>query len=370
MCAPTLTDVTRAWSILEYFRAQLDRAGLARLHDASATRRSGPTTTSWRGSTSGRSTPIPTSASSGAWASTIGLDKYGRGHGQYLSWGYLPHEDRYQKPTIEGRNAALIMKSGVYDGATDTHKLMDQVLTREDTIARLVRRAGRPAPYDRTTCRPQEHRRLRGRYSWATAVRHARERAAGGGAASRGRWSPAASTARPGSTTTRWCSTCTRRWAGRALLLRHFARMHEISQALPPGRALPARVQAGGRVVHQADREGRARLGRHRGDPRRALPLDRSAGRQDQELPDRRADDLERGAARRRRRARADRGIADRHADRRSGRSGGGRPCLPLLRLLPGLHGARPRCQDRGGACPLPDGVVVEPHRSYRLRGV
>jgi hydrogenase large subunit len=28
--------------------------------------------------------------------------------------------------SIEGRNATLIMKSGVYDGATDAHKLMDQ----------------------------------------------------------------------------------------------------------------------------------------------------------------------------------------------------------------------------------------------------
>ena len=42
---------------------------------------------------------------------------------------------------------------------------------------------------------------------------------------------------------------------------------------------------------------GRARLGRDRGDPRRALPLDRRPGRQDQELPDHRPDDLERRPA-------------------------------------------------------------------------
>ena len=56
----------------------------------------------------------------------VGLDKYGGGVGKYVSWGYLPHEDKYQKPTIDGRNAALIMKSGVYDGKADTHTLMDQ----------------------------------------------------------------------------------------------------------------------------------------------------------------------------------------------------------------------------------------------------
>ena len=66
MCAPTLTDVTRAWSILEYFRRDVDRTDLARLHAWSATRRSNPTTTSWHGSTSGRSTPTPTSAYFGA----------------------------------------------------------------------------------------------------------------------------------------------------------------------------------------------------------------------------------------------------------------------------------------------------------------
>ena len=73
----------------------------------------------------------------------IGLDKYGGGVGKYVTWGYLPHEDKYQKPTIDGRNAALIMKSGVYDGATDTHVLMDQDMTREDIDACLVRRGHR-----------------------------------------------------------------------------------------------------------------------------------------------------------------------------------------------------------------------------------
>ncbi|MFX9938980.1 hypothetical protein ABTP77_21735, partial [Acinetobacter baumannii] len=52
-----------------------------------------------------------------------GMDKFGHGHGRFISWGYLPHEDKYQKPTIDGRNAALIMKSGVYDGKTDQFKL-------------------------------------------------------------------------------------------------------------------------------------------------------------------------------------------------------------------------------------------------------
>ena len=27
----------------------------------------------------------------------IGLDRYGGGHERYLSWGYLPHEDKYNR---------------------------------------------------------------------------------------------------------------------------------------------------------------------------------------------------------------------------------------------------------------------------------
>ena len=48
-------------------------------------------------------------------------------------------------------NSALIMKSGVYDGEADTHKLMDQIFTREDTIHAWYDEAGEVHPFDRTT---------------------------------------------------------------------------------------------------------------------------------------------------------------------------------------------------------------------------
>jgi len=62
----------------------------------------------------------------------VGLDKYGKGLDKFVSWGYLPHEEKYNKPTIESRNHSIQMPSGVFDGATGTHKLMDQAMTRED----------------------------------------------------------------------------------------------------------------------------------------------------------------------------------------------------------------------------------------------
>ncbi len=133
MCAPTLTDVTRAWSILEYFR----RTWVEKI---------------WLGCTMERYEEIKSYADFMAWLDErpehansdlglfwrmgvdVGADKYGGGYGRFVSWGYLPHEDKYNKPTIDTRNAALIMKSGVYDGKTDTHQLMDQKFTREDTM--------------------------------------------------------------------------------------------------------------------------------------------------------------------------------------------------------------------------------------------
>ncbi|MCB1036076.1 MAG: nickel-dependent hydrogenase large subunit, partial [Acidobacteria bacterium] len=128
MCAPTLTDVTRAWSILEHFRrnwiepvwlgCSMERYEEIRSHDDFM---------AWL-----HEKPEHANSDLGLYwrmGVDVGLQDYGRGHGKYVTWGYLPHEDKYNRPTIEGRNAAVIMKSGVYDGASDSHKLMDQVMT-------------------------------------------------------------------------------------------------------------------------------------------------------------------------------------------------------------------------------------------------
>ncbi|MBW4566526.1 MAG: nickel-dependent hydrogenase large subunit [Tolypothrix carrinoi HA7290-LM1] len=174
MCAPTLTDVTRAWSILEYFRTNwLEPV--------------------WLGCSLERYEQIKTYDDFMAWLDEnpnhansdlgfywrmgleIGLDKYGVGVGKYVTWGYLPHEDRYQKPTIEGRNAATIMKSGVYNSFTDTHVLMDQSFTRENTIRSWYDEGTADVhPFDRTTKPSQKNTKdFDNAYSWSSAVSHA-----------------------------------------------------------------------------------------------------------------------------------------------------------------------------------------------------
>ena len=123
-------------------------------------------------------------------------------------------------------------------------KLMDQKFTREDTMHAWYDEPGGLHPFDRTTVPTRKNTvDMDGKYSWSTAVRHAEDGRLEAGAACRDRWSPAASMANLGSTTIRWSSTCSRSMGGASVMLRHFARMHERRETLPPGRAMPSRIR-------------------------------------------------------------------------------------------------------------------------------
>jgi hydrogenase large subunit len=158
----------------------------------------------------------------------MGLDKYGRGHAKFVSWGYLPHEDKYNKPTIQGRQSALIMKSGVYDGANDTHKLMDQIFTREDTKHAWYNEGGEVHPFDRLTTPVSKNPvDFDDKYSWATAVRHVENGRLEAGPLAR-------QLVAGGNHGESWQHTeplildMYKRMGGPSILLRHFARMHEL----------------------------------------------------------------------------------------------------------------------------------------------
>jgi uptake hydrogenase large subunit len=173
MCAPTLTDVTRAWSILEYFR----RNWIEPI---------------WLGCSLERYEEIQTYEDFNIWLNEkpehwnsdlglywrmgldIGLDKFGAGVGRYVTWGYLPHETKYQKPTIEGRNAATFMKGGVYDSFTDTHTSIDHSFIRENMTHSWYDEANTDIhPFDRTSKPTQKNDKdFEGKYSWSSAVSH------------------------------------------------------------------------------------------------------------------------------------------------------------------------------------------------------
>ena len=226
MCAPTLTDVTRAWSILEHFRRNwMEPVWLGCSFERYEEIKSYDDFMAWLDER-----PEHANSDLGMFwrmSQDIGVDKYGKGHGKYVSWGYLPHEDKYNRPTIEGRNAAVIMKSGVYDGASDTHKLMDQIHTREDLMHAWYDEQSGKHPFDRVTKpvgkNPVDHTK---QYSWATAVRHDQNGRLEAGPLAR-------QLIAGGPHGERWQHHDTlvldmyRKLGGASVMLRHFARMHE-----------------------------------------------------------------------------------------------------------------------------------------------
>jgi hydrogenase large subunit len=227
MCAPTLTDVTRAWSILEHFRrAWIEPVWLGCSLERYEEIRCFDDFLAWLDER-----PEHAGSDLGLFwrmSRDIGLDGYGGGVGRYLSWGYLPHEDKYNKPTIAGRAAAVIRKGGIYDGDVDRHLLADEAAVREDVARAWYDESGVVHPLDRMTA-PSDHNApdFAGRYSWATAVLHVdRGRMETGGLARQlvagGVHGEAWQQADP------LVLDMYKRLGGASVMLRHFARMHEL----------------------------------------------------------------------------------------------------------------------------------------------
>lgn len=226
MCAPTLTDLTRATAILDHFRHNwIEPMWLGCSIERYEKIKSYDDFIAWLG----ESEDHANSDLGMFWRMSldIGLDKYGKGCERYVSWGYLPHEDKYNKPTIEGRNAAVIMKSGVYDGHSDTHKLMDQSFTREDIQRAWYDEPSAKHPFDRTTVPVQknvvDHE---GKYSWSVAVRHAEDGRLEAGPLAR-QLIAGGKHSEPWQHYDPLLLDMYKRMGGSSVLLRHFARMHE-----------------------------------------------------------------------------------------------------------------------------------------------
>ena len=173
MCAPTLTDVTRAWSILEHFRRNwVEAVFLGCSVERYEEIKSYDDLMAWMDEK-----PEHANSDFGLYwrmGLDIGLDRFGRGCNKFLSWGYLPHEDKYTRPTIEGRAAAVIRKGGIYDAAHNRHLPVDQAATREDTTHAWYDEGPPVHPFDRVT-KPSAKNEpdFGGKYSWSTAVKHA-----------------------------------------------------------------------------------------------------------------------------------------------------------------------------------------------------
>ena len=174
MCAPTLKDVTKAYAIMNQFRKDWLE-------------------TIWLGCSIERYMEIKTYDDLLAWVDEnesqrnsdlglfiragveFGLHKFGQGVGKFIATGTYLHKDHYQKPTIEGRNAALISRSGYFDGKNysqfDHLKIKEHVKHAwyQDVVAAHPWNEPMPTPL------PSQHLAgtdFGGKYSWSKAPRY------------------------------------------------------------------------------------------------------------------------------------------------------------------------------------------------------
>ncbi len=170
MCGPTLSDVTRSIAILEEWR-----------HNWLESQFLGCSVDRWL--------EIKTWDDMLAWVDEnesqhnsdlgfflrfgleVGLDTFGAGCGNYLAMGTYLHPHRYNRPTIEGRNAALIQRSGIY--ANGKHYEFDQARVREDHSHAFYQGSGLLHPFEGRTepIDPADAKR-QGKYTWAKAPRY------------------------------------------------------------------------------------------------------------------------------------------------------------------------------------------------------
>jgi hydrogenase large subunit len=99
----------------------------------------------------------------------VGLDTYGGGRGDFIATGTFWEPDQYENPTIEGRNNALISRSGIYHKGTFSE--FDHMNVREDTAHSFFEGSGLLHPWDGVTS-PIDPANGGDKYSWAKSPRY------------------------------------------------------------------------------------------------------------------------------------------------------------------------------------------------------
>lgn len=175
MCAPTLKDITRAHAIMNQFRNDwLEPIWLGCSIDRYMQIQSWDDMMEWLDENeSHRNSDLGLFLRAGM---EFGLDKFGQGVGKYLAWGTYLHKDMYNRPTIEGRNAATISPAGFFDGQkyydADQKQVAEHVkhswyLNQDDGLHPF----DEPIPIAATDSKNLENSNLGGKYSWAKAPR-------------------------------------------------------------------------------------------------------------------------------------------------------------------------------------------------------
>jgi uptake hydrogenase large subunit len=170
MCAPTLADVTRAIAVLEYWKREwLEKTWLGCSIERWLENKTWEDVLRWADENDSQR-----NSDCGLFlrfAQRAGLDKFGQGCGAYLATGAYFQPELYENPTIEGRNDALISRSGVYDGA-QFHDF-DHLRVREDVTHSFYRGSTYLHPWDGVTepVDPIDGQK-QGKYSWSKSPRY------------------------------------------------------------------------------------------------------------------------------------------------------------------------------------------------------
>jgi len=171
MGAPTLSDVTRSTAIIDSWNHEwLEKQWLgASVDEYLSTVKTYEDLLHWGDGSEARANSDL--AFFIKYALEIGLDKYGQGYGNYLATGSFLSPDLYQHPTIEGRNAALGTRAGVY--ANGQFFDFDQARVSEDITHSYFRGTGSRHPFDGVTdpIDPADGP-AQGKYTWAKAPRY------------------------------------------------------------------------------------------------------------------------------------------------------------------------------------------------------
>ncbi|MCB9080597.1 MAG: nickel-dependent hydrogenase large subunit [Lewinellaceae bacterium] len=115
MCAPTLKDITRAHAIMNFFRNDwLESVWLGCSIERYLQIKSWDDLLAWVDENeSQRNSDLGLLIRAGL---EFGLDKFGQGVGKFMAYGTYLHKDLYQRPTVEGRQTAVISPGGFWDG--------------------------------------------------------------------------------------------------------------------------------------------------------------------------------------------------------------------------------------------------------------
>ncbi len=173
MCAPTLKDITRAIAIINQFRNDwLETVWLGCSIDRYLQIKSWDDLMEWvEENESQRNSDLGLYIRASL---EFGLDTFGQGVGKFIAYGTYLHKDLYQKPTVEGRQSAVISPGGFWDGK-DFHEMDQMKITEhvkhawyEDVPAAHPWNEPLPTP---VTSQNLEDTDFSGKYSWSKAPR-------------------------------------------------------------------------------------------------------------------------------------------------------------------------------------------------------